>query len=202
MAKLTTEDKKEIVMLRLEEGISLKELSIRFGIRQDNIKKLVNKYKIHGEKIFEKSHKTLTPEIKLEIISRCINGESKNSLAIEYLITEAQIIEWLKRYEENGYNGLRNKPKGRPSAMRKKKIEDESLTETERLIKGSFEGLDCACGGVDDKMKIFVTDASVIDRVREFVAEKTHLNFVAFDVVAIDSIPMNESGKTLYSELK
>ena len=37
------------------------------------------------------------------------------------LKTEDQIIDWLKRYEENGYNSLKNKPKGRPAIMRKKK---------------------------------------------------------------------------------
>ncbi len=76
-----------------------------------------------------------------------------------------------------------------------------NLDETERLIKGEFRDMDCACGGVDDKMKIYVTDESKIQAVRDFVAEKTHLNFVAFDVVHIDKIPKNASGKTLYSEL-
>ena len=41
----------------------------------------------------------------------------------------------------------------------------------------------------------------VLERVRQFVAEKTHLNFTAFDVVAIDQIPKNASGKTLYATL-
>ena len=84
-----------------------------------------------------------------------------------------------------------------------------NLDETERLIKGAFPGLDCACGGVDDKMKIYV----VVDEnhgthgihgkeeIRDFVAEKTHLNFAAFEIVPVASIPKNASGKTLYSEL-
>ena len=76
-----------------------------------------------------------------------------------------------------------------------------NLDETERLIKGHFPGMDCACGGMDDKMKIFVTEAGRETEVRDFVAEKTHLNFTAFDVVLVDSIPKNASGKTLYSEL-
>lgn len=77
-----------------------------------------------------------------------------------------------------------------------------NLDETERLIKGAFHGIDCACGGVDDKMKIFVQGDLSLDTVRDFVAEKTRLNFTAFEVVAIDKIPKNESGKTLYAELK
>ena len=39
------------------------------------------------------------------------------------LKTEDQIIDWLKKYEENGYNSLKNKPKGWPAIMRKKKEE-------------------------------------------------------------------------------
>ena len=89
-----------------------------------------------------------------------------------------------------------------------------NLDETERLIKGAFPDFDCACGGVDDKMKIYVqfarwtgddgegAIATQLAAVRDFVAEKTHLNFMAFEVVAIDRIPKNESGKTLYAELK
>ncbi|MBQ4439876.1 MAG: AMP-binding protein [Kiritimatiellae bacterium] len=83
-----------------------------------------------------------------------------------------------------------------------------NLDETERLIKGAFPGLDCACGGVDDKMKIYVvvdSNHEIHERheneIRDFVAEKTHLNFTAFEIVSVLSIPKNASGKTLYSEL-
>ena len=76
-----------------------------------------------------------------------------------------------------------------------------NLDETERLIKGEFRDLDCACGGVDDKMRIFITDQAQVQAVRDFVAEKTHLNFMAFDVQFLATIPKNASGKTLYSEL-
>ena len=76
-----------------------------------------------------------------------------------------------------------------------------NLDETERLIKDRFPGMDCACGGVDDKMKIFVTEGGRGKEIQDFVVEKTHLNFTAFDVVPINSIPKNASGKTLYSEL-
>ena len=76
-----------------------------------------------------------------------------------------------------------------------------NLDETERLIKNKFIGLSCACAGADDHMKIFVTNAGIVDKVRTFTAEITHLNFSAFEVCAIDVIPQNESGKTLYANL-
>ena len=43
---------------------------------------------------------------------------------------------------------------------------------------------------------------SIEQKIRDFVAEKTHLNFTAFEVIEIEKIPKNESGKTLYAELE
>lgn len=87
-----------------------------------------------------------------------------------------------------------------------------SLDETERMIKGAFPSLDCACVGTDDHMRIYLqpdnqaisnqTIKQLLDAVQRLVSEKTHLNPSAFEVVAVDSIPKNASGKTLYSKLK
>jgi len=76
-----------------------------------------------------------------------------------------------------------------------------NLDETERLLNGAFEGLDCACGGVDDKMTIFITDTAASDKVKKFLTEKTGINHIAFKIAVIDKIPRNEAGKILYSEL-
>ena len=76
-----------------------------------------------------------------------------------------------------------------------------NLDEMDRLIKGKFDGIDCACAGVDDHMYIFVTDASIAEEIREFVIFKTKLNPAAFKTIVIDSIPKNDAGKTLYKEL-
>ena len=77
---------------------------------------------MHGEEsLIKHKNKVFSPDLKLEIITRAMNGESKISLGVEYLIQESNIISWLKKYEENGYNGLIDKPKGRPPAMKKEK---------------------------------------------------------------------------------
>lgn len=77
-----------------------------------------------------------------------------------------------------------------------------NLDETERMIKTQFPLMDCACGGVDEKMYIFITEAGKEIEVRAFVSEKTHLNISAFKVIYLPQIPKNESGKTLYKELE
>lgn len=76
-----------------------------------------------------------------------------------------------------------------------------NLDEMDRLIKGKFDGIDCASAGVDDHMYIFVTDETIAEEVREFVVYKTKLNPAAFKTIVIDEIPKNDAGKTLYKEL-
>ncbi|MCR2047469.1 AMP-binding protein [Acetatifactor muris] len=76
-----------------------------------------------------------------------------------------------------------------------------NLDEMDRLIKGKFNGIDCASTGVDDHMYIFVTDEGLADQVRDFVVFKTRLNPSAFKTIVIDEIPKNDSGKILYKEL-
>ena len=77
-----------------------------------------------------------------------------------------------------------------------------NLDEVERLIKGAFDGIDCACGGVDDHMVLFVTDETMAAPVCEFVAQKTGINPVAFHSMVLAEIPKNDAGKTLYQALE
>lgn len=76
-----------------------------------------------------------------------------------------------------------------------------NLDETERLIRSAFPSLDCACGGVDDKMFVFVTEESQKEAVHKYLNETLHLNSGAFHMVALSEIPRNDAGKTLYSAL-
>ncbi len=77
-----------------------------------------------------------------------------------------------------------------------------NLDEIDRLVKGEFDSIDCASAGKDDHLYLFLTDASLADPVRLFVAGKTRLNPAAFHTMIIDHIPRNDSGKTIYSELE
>lgn len=77
-----------------------------------------------------------------------------------------------------------------------------NLDEMDRMIKSAFDGIDCACVGVDDNMYIFITDAGIEKKIKEFIAKKTKLNRAAFKIVVIETIPKNDAGKTLYKELE
>ena len=77
-----------------------------------------------------------------------------------------------------------------------------NLDETERLIKSGFGDMDAACAGKDDEMVVFITDKTKEKEVQNFLEEKLNLNRLAFRVKYIESIPKNESGKTLYAALE
>ena len=64
------------------------------------------------------------------------------------------------------------------------------------------EGFDCACTGVDDQMNIYVTDATLLERVAAFIRDHTSINRNGFKVCFIEKIPRNEAGKIIYSRLK
>jgi acyl-CoA synthetase (AMP-forming)/AMP-acid ligase II len=76
-----------------------------------------------------------------------------------------------------------------------------NLDETDRLLRDEFQGFECVCSGIDDKMTVFITDGKSADSVIKFLAEKTGLNRVAFKTILVDSIPRTGAGKILYNAL-
>lgn len=74
-----------------------------------------------------------------------------------------------------------------------------NLVEIEDLL--SKAGYEAACVGSDDHMRIYTT-ALDTENLVTYISEKTGLNRAAFNAIHIESIPHNDSGKVLYSELK
>lgn len=75
-----------------------------------------------------------------------------------------------------------------------------NLDEVEGLLKTA--GYECVCAGVDDHLKIYLTDEDKIEEARSFISQKTGLNFAGFMTISIKEIPRNEAGKVLYSKLE
>jgi len=76
-----------------------------------------------------------------------------------------------------------------------------SLDQCENLIRERFKQ-DCACGGNDTKMKIFITAADCSGDVKKFISEKTGIYSSMFEVIVVDEIPRNSTGKVLYKQLE
>ena len=77
------------------------------------------------------------------------------------------------------------------------------LDETEQLLKSAFPGLDCACLGRDDHLRVVVAGPGELgEAVRAFLTGTVRLHPSALTVSAVAAIPKNAAGKTLYAELE
>lgn len=74
------------------------------------------------------------------------------------------------------------------------------LDECERIVESECE-VECACVGNDEIMKVYINDAKKIQDVKSLLIQRLSLVATALDVVAIDNIPKNSTGKKLYSNL-
>ena len=75
------------------------------------------------------------------------------------------------------------------------------LDECERIVKGKFPNLECACVGTDEKMLVYLTDENYKTQVKEELVNRLKLVASSFEVRIIPEIPKNEAGKTLYTKL-
>ena len=76
------------------------------------------------------------------------------------------------------------------------------LDECERIIKGKYPNLKCACVGTDEKMLVYLTDETYKEQVKEELVSRLKLVATSFQVRIVNEIPKNEAGKTLYAKLK
>ncbi|MCI8453923.1 MAG: AMP-binding protein [Lachnospiraceae bacterium] len=78
-----------------------------------------------------------------------------------------------------------------------------NMDEIEQLIKAEYDGIDIACTGEDDRMRIFLAgkDAAFCLQAEEWLSQKTGLHVSGIRILPIDEIPKNEAGKTVYKNL-
>ena len=70
------------------------------------------------------------------------------------------------------------------------------LDEMENLIRSHFD-TDCYCSGTDEKLTVKVTNQKIAEEIPTFIEEKTHLFHQKVEVVLVDKILRNESGKVI-----
>ncbi len=147
---------------------------------------LIDEVRKTGELVYEGKNVTLGYAECLEDLAK---GDERNGIL--YTGDMAQV-------DEDGYYYI----VGRKKRFLKIFGNRVNLDEVDRLIKAEFDNIEVASAGVDDHMYIFIENAELSNRVKQFIINKTKLNSSAFKVVVIDEIPKNDSGKTLYKELK
>ena len=135
--KLTTKDKLKIIML-YEKGYSVSKIMSKFKVAHTTVERIERQYREHGIESFKKKKmRHYSAEFKYTAIKRVQGGESILSVASSLLINEAILCNWIKKYNELGYNGLEGKKsKKRPPNMINEKEsnkQNDSLEINERL---------------------------------------------------------------------
>jgi acyl-CoA synthetase (AMP-forming)/AMP-acid ligase II len=74
-----------------------------------------------------------------------------------------------------------------------------NLQDLEHLVE--TQGIECACTGEDDRLRIYVIGAADQQRVAAFVEERTGLHRSAYRVSVVEKLPRNEAGKIDYAAL-
>jgi long-chain acyl-CoA synthetase len=72
-----------------------------------------------------------------------------------------------------------------------------ALDEVEKLVINEFH-IDCACTGNDTRMIVLVIRDDLLQDVSDFIIKKTGLFHQAFNVVFVEKIPRNETGKVIF----
>lgn len=140
MSKLTYEDKINLYNDR-KSGLSIPSLVSKYNIRHEGVEYLIRLIDKHGLDILRTTkNKYYPPYQKEQIINRVlINKESRNSVAIdEGLPSSGMLANWIKKYQEMGYNIVEQK-RGRSPTMPKKELKPKAKEtieeENERLRK-------------------------------------------------------------------
>ena len=142
------------------------------------------------------------PDVTGELIYKGQNvtlgyAESREDLTKEDERGGTLITGDMAKFDKDGYYYI----VGRKKRFLKIYGKRVNLDEVDRLIKSQYPVFDTASTGVDDKLKVYITNAELCDSVRSFIASKTQINLAAITVEYIEKIPRSESGKVLYTEI-
>lgn len=165
MAKLTTEDKIKIINL-YKDGYGYRAIANEVNISNfDNIRTIIKHYELFGEEalIVRHQNKKYTTAYKMYLIKRVLNGESIAIVAYENMLSPGQLSNWIKKYNELGYNGL-SKPKGRPKIMK---------PETAKTILPTEDEKDKRIRELEERNAQLEMDNDLLKKLRALVQQRT-----------------------------
>ena len=124
----------EIIMAIAESGrdVEIRKLAVSKITDENSLSDFaLNDSDVLKHKNFNKKW---TPEEKLELVEKVLAGRGLRPVADEAGVNSSQLNSWVRKYRMEGYEGLTNKPKGRPPKeprpMIKKKEVPRELTES------------------------------------------------------------------------
>lgn len=137
--RLTREQKLEMVLKHLDDGISFAQLACEYHLGTDKVKYFVTLYRMHGEQIFlnQEELAVYTRETKLQAIHRYLNGdESYRKIALELGLTDANILrDWVSLFKEKGEDAIQDSHRRRNYMLREERMSQIADAEISDRIK-------------------------------------------------------------------
>ena len=113
--KLSYEDKVQIYELK-KQGISLKQLSNKFGVRISTLTYMFSLIARYGIEIVKKGkNRYYSPELKQEMIDKVLlEGRSQKSISLDYALPSGGMLpNWIAQYKKMGILLLRKQEEDR-----------------------------------------------------------------------------------------
>ena len=122
-------------------------------------------YQKKGEAGFEPARKTWTSKERYALVLRAMKGERVRTVALEGGVSARHLWKWIKRFKENGYDGLEYQKKKEPKEVKKKMRKNE---KTEKLTKSEKEELK----ELRRQNEYLRTENAYLKKLRALIAEK------------------------------
>jgi transposase len=112
-----SEDQRAVAVALFDAGWAEQAVATRLAASVSAVKPLYDRWRVRGEGalVVEPTKRSFTFEFKRDIVHRFLAGETKIVLACEFDLSSPKLIEtWARQYRNEGADGLRPRPKGRP----------------------------------------------------------------------------------------
>jgi len=125
-------------MHMIEDGISIHSIHAKYGINEDRLHVLWDRYQLQGKAglLKKKNIKADFALKKIIVLDIEKNHLTLHAASLKYGASSQRIYVWLRQYREGGLAALNSiKKRGRPPGMGRPKKNSKPLTELERLRK-------------------------------------------------------------------
>lgn len=116
-----SEDQRGAAVALFEAGWGAKAVATRLGVGVKAIGRLYDRWRVRGGTtlVGKPTKRVFSFEFKLAAVQRYLAGENKVALSRELGLSSPMLIgKWARLYRDEGEDGLRPKPKGRPKGSR------------------------------------------------------------------------------------
>ena len=177
MAKYSYELKKKIVEEYLSGKTSYRALESKYHVENSQILKWVNNYKHFGDEglMRSRNNREYSVEFKLEAITRYETSEcSYQQLALELGLTNpSMIVNWRRKYREEGLEGLRPHKRGRPVTKKNDRHQTPKTSKkSEPLDASTREALENRIKELEAENRKLTIQKIYLEELRSLVREE------------------------------